>query len=66
MNVKIGTVAEQFLFWDYLFRIFDVVSLQCEIFDFRFFPESVSPKPLSIPIGNKIKCTNGEIFDQIS
>ncbi len=29
MNVKIGTGAALFLFWEYLFQIFGIVSLQC-------------------------------------
>jgi hypothetical protein len=27
MNVEIGTVDAPFLFWDYLFRVFGIVSL---------------------------------------
>ncbi len=32
MNVGIGTVAEQFLFWEYFFGIFGIVSLQYKYF----------------------------------
>jgi hypothetical protein len=29
MNVEIGTEAPIFLFWEYLFQIFGILSLQC-------------------------------------
>jgi hypothetical protein len=31
MNVEIGTVAVQFLFWENFYQIFGIVSLQCVI-----------------------------------
>ncbi len=31
MNVEIGTEAPIFLFWEYLFQIFGILSLQCSV-----------------------------------
>jgi hypothetical protein len=39
MNVEIGTETPIFLFWEYLFRNFGILSLQCSVVD---------PNPLRI------------------
>ncbi len=42
MNVGIGTVAAQFLSWEYVFQIFAVVCLQC-IYSIQQSEEDISP-----------------------
>ncbi len=48
MNVGIGTVAAQFLSWDYLFQIFGIVSLQCahKKMSIFFFQKTHLPIPI--------------------
>ncbi len=52
MNVGIGTVAAQFLSWQYLFSIFGILSLQCILEETHVFccrliwlQESIPPSP---------------------
>ncbi len=39
MNVEIGAEAPIFLFWEYLFKIFSILSLQCSSWLSVYLPE---------------------------
>jgi hypothetical protein len=46
VNVEIETDAKQFLFWEYLFRIFGIVSLQCTAL-LTIFDECIKKKKIN-------------------
>jgi hypothetical protein len=50
MNLGIRTVAAQFLFWKYLFRIFGIVSLQCRSTMFDEICDNCSEKVVNSSI----------------
>ncbi len=56
MNVEIGTEAPIFLFWEYLFRNFGILSLQCGEYG-PSMPDTGTPleamNSQKIPVGRK-------------
>jgi hypothetical protein len=59
MNVEIGTVAAQFLFWEYLFPIFGIGSLQC-VSVHRFYNTDVYRQPIYLSV-----CILQEVFQKM-
>ncbi len=51
MNVEIVTVTARFLFWEYLFRIFGIVSLQCHKEVTNDLEESWPSRHTTVPAG---------------
>ncbi len=56
MNVEIGTGDSQFLFWEYLFQIFGIVSLRCA---------SLNGQTISATLRRNTKMEVGKVMWQV-